>query len=163
MNRKPASIILPKKLNQKLKEKAERIGTLPEELGVELMLKGLDAELDPEDLVEHYQSLSERYLAEAGDFLDKGDLGQASEKLWGATSLTIKRVAAKRGLRLEKHGSLWDFINKLSQERGDNDIIRFFHTANSLHRNFYGNQMNREVIIVAKEDIDRLIDRLGEI
>lgn len=163
MNKKPASIILPKKLSQKLKEEAERIGTLPEELGVELMLKGLDEELDPEDLVEHYQSLSERYLVEAKDFLDKGDLGQASEKLWGATSLTIKSVAAKRGLRLEKHGSLWDFINKLSQERGDRDIIRFFHTANSLHRNFYEHQMNREVIIVAKEDIDRLIDRLGKI
>jgi len=163
MNRKPASIILPEKLDVKLKGKAEEIGTLLEELGVELMLKGLNEKLNPEELVEHYQLLSEKYLAKAGDFLNKGNLAQASEKLWGATSLTIKRVAAKRGLRLGKHGSLWDFINKLSQERGDKDIIRFFHTANSLHRNFYENQMNREVIAVAKEDIEQLIDRLGKI
>jgi len=158
-----ASIILPEKLDLKLREKAEKTGTLPEELGIELMLKGLNEELDPEELVEHYQVLSQKYLAEAKDFLDKANLVQASEKLWGATSLTIKAVAAKRGLRLEKHGSLWDFINKLSQESEDKNIIRFFHTANSLHRNFYENQMNREVIMVAKEDIELLIDTLGKI
>jgi len=160
MSKKLASLILPERLDEKLKEKAEKIGTLPEELGVELMLKGLNEELDPEDLVEHYQSLSEKYLAEAKALLDKRDFVQASEKLWGATSLTIKMVAAKRGLRLEKHGSLWDFISKVSREKGDKDIIRFFHTANSLHRNFYENQMDWEAIVIAEEDIEQLIDKM---
>ncbi|NQE04239.1 hypothetical protein C5S32_00075 [ANME-1 cluster archaeon GoMg1] len=55
--------------------------------------------------------LSEKYLAEAKELLKEGNLVQASEKLWGAAALTVKMVAAKRGLKLEQHGGLWVFIN----------------------------------------------------
>lgn len=41
------SLILPKKLGEKLKGKAEETGSLPEELGVEFVRKGLNEELDP--------------------------------------------------------------------------------------------------------------------
>ncbi|MDI6886975.1 MAG: hypothetical protein QMD22_11700, partial [archaeon] len=67
-------IILPKKLGERLREKAEAEGYLSEELGVELLQKSLNEELDPEDLVEQYKALSEKYLAEAKEFLGKGDL-----------------------------------------------------------------------------------------
>jgi hypothetical protein len=59
---------------------------LPEELAVEILFKGLGEESDPEELVEHYRALSEKYLDEAKEFLKKGDLVQASEKMWGATA-----------------------------------------------------------------------------
>ncbi|KPJ63967.1 MAG: hypothetical protein AMJ45_06645 [Syntrophobacter sp. DG_60] len=154
------SIILPQKLGKKLRDKAEEIDSLPEELAIEILFKGLGEELDPEDLLEHYQALSDKYFKEAKEFLSKGDLVQASEKLWGVTALAVKAVAAKRGLKLERHGSLWDFVSKLSKESRDKDILRFFHTANSLHRNFYENQMNREAIEIAIEDIERLIIKL---
>lgn len=65
------TIILPKKLDEKLRKKAEETGYLPEELAIELLHKDLNQELDPEDLVEHYQALSEKYLAEAKEFLGK--------------------------------------------------------------------------------------------
>jgi len=74
------TIILPKKLDEKLRRKAEEAGALPEELGIEFMLKGLNEKLDPKDLVEHCQALSEKYLAEAKEFLSKGDLVQTSMK-----------------------------------------------------------------------------------
>ena len=153
-------IILPKRLGERLREKAEERGYLPEELGVELVRNSLNEELDPEDLVEHYQALSEKYLADAKEFLDKDDLVQVSEKLWGAAALAVKMVAAKRGLKLEKHGSLWDFVSGLSRESGDEEIVTFFHVANSLHRNFYENQMNRESLEVAIIDIENLIEKL---
>ena len=57
------SIILPKKLNEKLRERAKEIDSLPEELVMEMLFKSLGEELDPEGLVEHYQALSEKYLA----------------------------------------------------------------------------------------------------
>ena len=44
-------------------------------------------------------------------------------------------------MKLEEHGSLWAFVNVLSIKRGDKDIIRFFNTANALHKNFYENEM----------------------
>ena len=73
------------------------------------------------DLVEH--RALKKYLAEAKEFLSKEDLVQTSEKLWGAAALAVKMVAAKRGLKLEAHRSLWDFVSRLSRESGDEEII----------------------------------------
>ena len=157
------SIILPEKLGEKLREKAEETGTLPEELGIEFVLKGLSEELDPEDLVEHYHALSEKYLAEAKEFLGKGDLVQTSEKLWGASALGIKTVATKRGLKLDRHGGLWDFVNTLVKEGRDKDIVTFFGVANALHRNFYENEMARETVEISAKNIEQLIAKLKEI
>ena len=154
------SIILPKKLDEKLRKKAEETGALPEELGIEFLLKALNEELDPEDLGEHYQALSEKYLAEAKEFLGRGDTVQASEKLWGSAALAVKAVAARRRLKLERHGSLWDFVSRLSSESKDEDIVRFFGEANTLHRNFYENEMDKKAIEVISRDIDKLIAKL---
>ncbi|MFZ2071292.1 MAG: PaREP1 family protein [Halobacteriota archaeon] len=132
-----ASITLPHRLSEKLSEKAEEMGYLPEELGVELL--------------------------DARELLKKGDLVQASEKFWGTTALTIKMVAAKRGLKLEEHGSLWAFVNALSKKSGDKDLIGFFNTANALHRNFYENEMPTEAVGVSAEDIEKLIEKLRRI
>jgi len=163
MNTEVTYIILPKRLGEKLRKKAEAAGYLAEELGVELLRKSLNEELDPEDLVEHYQALSEKYLEEAKELLKKRDLVQASEKFWGATALTIKMLAAKRGLKLEEHGSLWAFINILAMENNDRDIIGLFHVANGLHKNFYENEMPREAVEVSAEDIEKLIEKLRRI
>ena len=56
-----ASTILPRKLGEKLKEKAAETGYLPDELGVELLRKSLNEELDPEDLVEQYQQTLRKF------------------------------------------------------------------------------------------------------
>ena len=135
---------------------------LPDELGVDIMGKSLNEELDQEELVEHYQALSEKYFKEAKELLSKGDLVQASEKLWGSTALTIKMVAAKRGLKLEKHGSLWAFVDTLAKDTGDKDLLRFFNAANALHRNFYENEMTQVAVETIAEDIEKLISKLKE-
>jgi hypothetical protein len=156
-------ISLPKRLGEKLREKAEEKGYLPEESGVELLRNSLNEELDPEDLVEQYKALSEKYFTEAKEFLDRGDLVQASEKLWGAAALAVKMVAGRRGLKLEKRGSLWEFVSRLSRECGDEDIVTLFIVANGLHRNFYENQMDRESLEVAVRNIKKLIEKLKRI
>ena len=170
------SIMLPRKLGDKLREKAAETGYLPEELAVELLHNDLNEELDPEDLVEHYQqtfkksliknasqTLSEKYLADGLKLLKEGDLVQASEKLWGATALTVKMVAAKRGLKLEEHGGLWVLINMLARESGDEDIAVFFGDANALHRNFYENEMEKESVKILAGRIEELITKLKEV
>ena len=72
-------------------------------------------------------------------------------------------LAAKRGLKLEEHGSLWAFINILATESKDRDIIGLFHVANGLHKNFYENEMPREAVEVSAEDIEKLIEKLRRI
>ena len=152
------SIILPQKLGEKLRKKAAETDSLPEELGVELLQKSLNE--DPEELVEHYQALSDKYFKDAKGFLSREDLVQASEKLWGASALAVKAVAAKRGLKLDKDGSLWEFVSRLAKERSDEDFIRLFFTANALHRNFYEGQMNKAALEIATRDIEKLIEKL---
>ena len=158
-----ASIILPRKLGDKLREKAVETGYLPEELGVEFVRRCLNEELDPEDLVEQYQTLSEKYLREAKELLKEGDLVQASEKLGGASALAVKGVAARRGLQLERHGALWGFVNTLAKESGDKDFVRFFHVANNLHKNFYENEILTETVEISAEDMEKLITKLKEV
>ena len=173
MNTEVTYIILPKRLGDKLREKAEEIGYLPEELGLELVRNSLNEELDPEDLAEHYQALSEKYLKDAKKLLSKDDRVQtqpfkkaltenASQKLWGATALAIKTVAAKRGLKLRKHGSLWEFIDRLSEESGDEELITLFNGANALHRNFYENEMTQRAVEITAKDIEKLIAKLKQ-
>lgn len=155
-------IILPRKLSDKIREKAAETGYLPDELGVEFVRMGLNEELDPEDLVEQYRELSEKYLAEAKEFLSTGDLVQASEKLWGASALAVKSVAAKRGLQSEKRGGLWVFVNLLAKESEDKDIVGFFGEANALHRNFYEDEMEKESVGILAPRIEQLIAKLKE-
>ena len=155
-----ASIVLPKRIEEKFKEKAEKVGAFPEELGIELLFQSLNEELDPQDLIEHYQDLGEKYLAEAKEFFNRGDTVQASEKLWGSAALAVKTVAARRGLKLEKHGSLWSFIDKLSEESGDEDILKLFGEANTLHPKFYENEMTLKAVGALSSDFEKLITKL---
>ena len=101
------SIVLPQKLGKMLREKAEEMGYLPEDLGIEFMLKGLNKNIDPEDLVEHYRVLSEKYLTEARELLKKGDLVQASETFWDASALAVKSIGAKKRFKV---GRTWWFV-----------------------------------------------------
>ncbi len=158
-----ASIALPQRLVVKLREKAEETDSLPDELGIDLLSKSLNEELDPEELVEHYQSLSEKYLTEAKEFLSKGDLVHASEKFWGATALTIKMVGAKRGLKLEKHGAIWSFVSRISRESRDNELILLFHAANGLHKNCYENELDQKAVKITAESVEKLIEKLRRI
>ena len=72
-------------------------------------------------------------------------------------------VAAKRGLKQEKHGSLWSLVDTLAKEERDRDILRFFGKANTLHRNFYENEMTKTVVEIMAEDREKLISKLQEV
>jgi len=64
---------------------------------------------------------------------------------------------------LEEHGGVWAFVNVLSIKSADKNSIRFFNTANDLHRNFYEDEMSKEAVEDPAEDIERLIDKLRRI
>ena len=75
----------------------------------------------------------------------------------------MKRIGAKKGLKLEEHGSLWSFVNMPAMESGDKDLTTLFHVANSLHRNFYEDEMKRETVEIAAVNIEQLITKLKEV
>lgn len=85
---------------------------------------------------------------------------QASEKFWGATTQIIKAVAAKRGVVLDTHAKLWDFIAKLRVELGDPEIGRLWASANPLHKSFYEAYVSPELVEDYAQDVRRLIEKL---
>jgi len=156
-------VLFPKRLDEKLNGKVqERIGFFPEELVVELLSTALDEKPAPGELVEHYNSLSEAYLARAKELLDSRDLPQTSGKLWGCAVLTIKMMAAKAGLKLDNIAEIWDFVEKLSAEREDDDLLTVFHVANSLRWNRDENLMNLQAVEAGAANVDRLIAKFRE-
>ena len=62
---------------------------------------------------QHYTPASQRFLAQARRELSAGDLAQASEKGWGATSQILKAIAEQRGWEHNSHRHLHQIASRL--------------------------------------------------
>jgi len=151
------------KLVEKLREEALRRGVSIEEFTVEVLSKALNIPLDPNEKVELHLKLAEKFLREAEGFLVKGDYVQASEKGWVAASQMVKAVAAKGGLELKSHASLWGYVDGLVEKLGDGGLRRMWWAANNLHQNFYENWMTPRDVKYAIEDVKGFIGKLRKL
>ena len=151
-------IVLPKKIEKKLKEESEKTGVSEEEIILEALSKALNEPLDPETKVEIHLKLSEKYMKDAEELLTKKDYIQASEKAWGAAAQIIKALAAREGKDLRGHASLWQFVDKLAEKLQDIEIRRLWSRANSLHKNFYENWMLPRDVVYAIEDVKKFVE-----
>ena len=93
-----------------------------------------------------YEKLNDKYLKEAQRLISKRDYTQASEKLWGTAAEMVKAVAARRGIELGTHASLWDFVSQLDKEHPELRLKRDFSYAGNLHQNFYEDWLGRDYI-----------------
>ena len=159
----PLELILPNRIEKKLREECEKTGMSIEELVLEALYKGLNEKLDPSDKVEVYMKLSEKYLKDADELLAKKDYIQASEKMWGAAALMVKAVAASRGITILSHGELFSFVRKLGEEENKPELRRLFSVANTLHQNFYENWLNEEVVKEYAEDVKQFVAELKKL
>ena len=112
---------------------------------------------------EKYLDLSRKYLGQAREILGKGDYSKAGEMLWGATAEMVKALALHRGIELNSHGEIWEYIAKLSDETGDREILKLFHVANGLHTNFYENWMPPRVVEEDAKFVEALIEKLEKL
>ncbi len=109
---------------------------------------------------QRYQQSSEHFLAQARRELAAGDLPQASEKGWGATTQMFKAIAEQRGWEHNRHRHYHQAANRLRAETGDGDIRRFFNSASELHENFYENDMDATIVAESLDDVEALLDKL---
>ncbi len=107
--------------------------------------------------------LNGRYLREAQSLLARRDYPQASEKLWGASAEVVKAVAAKRGMELGTHASLWKFVGRLSEEHPDWDLIDAFSYAGNLHQNFYEDWLTKEYVERGLEIVRGFVGKLKQL
>ncbi len=102
------------------------------------------------------------FLGKAYDYLDDGDLLQASEKGWGAAARMVKAVAEERGWRHASHGDLHRAVDRLAGELADEEIKRLFHSAGALHRNFYEGWMPEETVARGLRAVENFVHRLDD-
>jgi uncharacterized protein (UPF0332 family) len=153
-------VILSKKFEERLRRGAEELNISIDELIVNIILKTLNISLDPNDRVEFYLRLCEKFLSEAEEFLARGDYVQASEKGWGAAAQIVKALATKEGRELRSHKDLWSYVNELAKKLQDIEIRHLWGRANNLHQNFYEGWMPQEDVEAAIEDVKKFIERL---
>lgn len=109
---------------------------------------------------QQYQQASDRFLAQARRELTAGDLAQASEKGWGATTQMLKAIAEQRGWEHNRHRHYHRAANRLRSETGDGDIFRLFAVASALHENFYENDIEPSLVAESLDDVAALLDKL---
>ena len=92
---------------------------------------------------ERYEEISRHLLQQAQEELDKGDILQASDKVWGATAHAIKGVCQRMGWNHHAHNHLRAAANYIASELVRDDLRLAFGYLEALHINYYEHQ--REV------------------
>ena len=107
-----------------------------------------------------YAEMGRVYLAQASDELARGDLNQASEKAWGAAATMVKAVADVRGWNHGNHRVLFEAIDTLTAEIGDESVRTSFYAARQLHKNFYEGWLTAEAVTGQLGQVAVLVQRL---
>ncbi len=95
---------------------------------------------------ERYEEISQRLLVQAEEELDRNDVLQASEKVWGATAHAIKAVSQARGWNHRYHNHLREAVNYIATERGEGHLRSRFALLNALHDNYYEHQIYEDEV-----------------
>ncbi len=109
---------------------------------------------------QNYLRLSGKYLSEAENLVRAKEIAPASDKLWGASAEIVKAVAAKRGIELGTHGSLWEYVSKLDAEHPEWKLRRDFSYVGNLHQSFYEDWLPEGYVIEGLDIIKEFVRKL---
>ncbi len=151
-------IALPRRVAERIRREAEKLGMSLEEY----IIDALSRDLDPRDRAVEYAEATEELLEQAREELAKGGVRQAAEKLWGATALAVKAYAAWRdGKRLTSHRELWGYIDRLVEDLGS-WIDDAWNAGNAMHACFYEGWCRDTHVRRAMERIEKLVKEIGD-
>lgn len=109
---------------------------------------------------ERYQKQSWKYFKDGKALLSSKDFAQASEKLWGASATMVKAAAEHYRLKHDGHAQLFKVVDAVAKKTHDDDMITFFHIANSLHVNFYENWLTEREVSVGCKNVGTFLFKL---
>ena len=118
--------------------------------------------LEPESSIK-YTEMSQRYIRQAEEEFQKGDLTQASEKAWGAVALAVKSIATRRGWLHNRHDLLYAISSQIADELSRPGLGNLFRSANQLHVNFYEERMDESHVRGAIDDAKSYLQELKAI
>ncbi|RJX15273.1 hypothetical protein CW703_06955 [Candidatus Bathyarchaeota archaeon] len=151
-------VTLPKVLIEELEKKARELGVSISELLFSIVAKSSDPNFEAGKYLDGALEL----LEQARQELIKGNLRQASEKVWGSCALTLKAHALfKKGKRIESHKELWVYKNEVARELGE-WVKTVFRQADSMHKNFYENLATKEDVEDVLREIEKLVKTISD-
>ncbi len=107
-----------------------------------------------------YVALHEKYLSVSERFFKEKNYSQVSEKLWGATATITKAIAASRKKTIKTHDGIAFYLASIANELKDKSILDIVSIANSMHQNFYEDNLPPEVIKRASQRIKQFSSRV---
>ena len=110
--------------------------------------------------IRNHARLARRFLDDADREFAAGDLLQASEKLWGATSHSLKALCGQRGWAHAKYAHRREAAQRLAAELGDETVFAYFKIAQSCHANFYNDWMYAEDVDTSRAYIRELVGKI---
>ena len=105
-----------------------------------------------------HRDQSKVFLESAFKELEERDLLQASEKGWGAAAHMVKAVADMRGWEHRSHNLLFAAVDRMATESGNDQFIRLFSGADSLHKNFYEGHLSQMAIATCFDQVRLFIE-----
>ena len=87
--------------------------------------------------VTDHLELARTFLTRSRQYLNEGDLHQASEKGWGAGSHIVKAVAAANGWDYESHDQFDNIVVNASNRYRQPSLVKLSDAAHALHVSFY--------------------------
>ncbi len=108
----------------------------------------------------HYKRLNNKFLKDAEELLEKGDIVQASEKFWGAAAEIVKAYAADKGIRTRTHNDLWQVVIDLDKRHPSLALLRDFNQAGYLHSNFYEDELRSEAVRAAGKGVREFVGKI---
>ncbi len=100
----------------------------------------------PEVKAREYAQAAHELLEEADRKFGRCNIGQTSEKLWGATAHAIKVCCLHRGWRHTKYAHPRRAMVQMSEETDDDYWMDAFRVAYENHLNIYRDDMNAQDI-----------------
>lgn len=147
------ALLDPKSIYDRLRKKAEGFGMTVGELLIDILTNNLSSK----EKAEEYARASLEFLELAKEELVKGNLREASEKIWGAVILIIKAHAyAKTGRRLTSHRELREYKDRVADELGS-WVIMTFQQASDMHTNFYEGWVTKREVKMTLESVEKLV------
>ena len=115
---------------------------------------------DAETQQQKHVRIARQFLEAADKLFDEGDFVQTSEKLWGATSHSLKALCIRRGWRHGKYTHIREAARRLAEETGEELFATGFSIAYSHHLNFYTDAMEADDIDFGRPFLRRLVEKL---
>ena len=90
-------------------------------------------------VVDYHSERSWHFLDLVDDEVQRGELEEACNKIWGAAAHAIKAVAERRGWFHGSHNALAETVLRLIDDEGGPPLLyTYYGLANSFHSRFYG-------------------------